>query len=75
MIIILVLIIVVVIYIIYIYDSVVVHSQYTAQISNTYTNRKRTQKVFPAINRILAQRLEAGAIPQSHTQQTHRSLS
>ena len=43
---------------IFIYDSIVVHSQYLALFGKSYTNRQRTRTVFPAISRILAQRLE-----------------
>ena len=42
-----------------IYDSVVVHSQHMSLVGNTSTNRQLIQTVFPAISRILTQRLEA----------------
>ena len=42
-----------------IYDSTVVHSQHIALLGHSYTNRQRTRSVFPAISRMLAQRLEA----------------
>ena len=42
-----------------IYDSTVIHSQHLALFGTSYTNRQRTRTVFPAISRMLAQRLEA----------------
>ena len=42
-----------------IYDSTVVNSQHIALLGQSYTNRQRTRSVFPAISRMLAQRLEA----------------
>ena len=42
-----------------IYDSTVVHSQHITLLGHSYTNRQRTRSVFPAISRMLAQRLEA----------------
>ena len=42
-----------------IYDSTVVHIQHLALFGTSYTNRQRTRTVFPAISRMLAQRLEA----------------
>ena len=41
-----------------IYDSDVVHSQHLALLGYQYTNCQRTRIVFPAISRMLAQRLE-----------------
>ena len=41
-----------------IYDSTVVHSQHLALFGKSYINRQRTRTVFPAISRMLAQRLE-----------------
>ena len=41
-----------------IYDSAIVHSQHLALLGHTYTNRQRTRMAFPAISRMLAQRLE-----------------
>ena len=42
-----------------IYDSTVVHSQHLALLGHSYTNRQYARSVFPAISRMLAQRLEA----------------
>ena len=42
-----------------IYDSAVVHSQHLALVGTTSTHRQLTRSVFPAISRMLAQRLEA----------------
>ena len=49
-----------------IYDSAVVHSQYLALMTNTCTNRQRTRTVFPAISRILAQRLATTQLANNH---------
>lgn len=53
--------------VIIIYDFTVVHSQHLAMIGNTYTNRQRSRTAFPAISKILAQRLEATTIVTSHS--------
>ena len=45
--------------VIIVYDSTVVYSQHLVLIGTTYTNRKHTRIVFQAINRMLAQQLEA----------------
>ena len=42
-----------------IYDSEVVHSQHLALLTNKCTNRQRIRTVYPAISRMLAQRLAA----------------
>jgi len=50
-----------------IYDSTVVHSQHLALFGKSYTNRQRTRTIFPAISRMLAQRLEATNIRANPT--------
>ena len=62
--------------VIIIYDSAVVHSQHPALLGSTYTTRQRTRTVFPAIRRMLAQRLEASRpIPPLHRAQKTTLLS
>ena len=58
-----------------IYDSAVVHSQHIALLGHTCTNRQRTRTVFPAINWMFAQRLEATGSRLPHdTHMQDRSL-
>ena len=53
-----------------IYDSAVVHSQHMTLVGTTSTHRHLTRTVFPAISRMLAQRLKAsqtGTLPRNDT--------
>ena len=49
-----------------IYDSAVIHSQHLALMTDACTNRQRTRTVFPAISRMLAQRLTATQPANNH---------
>ena len=54
-----------------IYDSAVVHSQHLALLTNKCTNRQRTRTVYPAISRMLAQRLAATQPTNNHPRAPH----
>ena len=54
-----------------IFDSAVVHSQHLALLTTNYTNRHRTRSVYPAISRMLAQRLAATQPSSNHISAPH----